>query len=184
VSILPIYLLGSEVLRKKAKPVKGIDNDVIALVYNMFDTMRNAGGVGLAATQVGELQRIVTLDITEMDEGKGTKPLVIINPEISARSGEWTMEEGCLSIPDIRQEVDRAESITVRFRDINFREHEMHVQGWLARVILHETDHLDGVMFIDYLSAAKRRSLKEKIAKIRKGEVETQYPVASNVEVS
>ncbi len=181
--ILPIYLLGSEVLRQKAKPVKGVDNSVIALVYDMFDTMRNAGGIGLAANQVGDLRRIVTIDISETDEGKGTKPLVLINPEILNPRGESTLEEGCLSIPDIREEVTRAESITIRFRDVNFHQHELEVHGWLARVVQHETDHLDGVMFIDYLSAAKRRLLKGRLTKIRKGEVETQYPVVSGIEV-
>jgi peptide deformylase len=170
---------GAEVLRQKAKPVKSIDNTLITLVYDMFDTMRNANGVGLAANQVGVLKRIITVDISNIEEGKGTKPLVLINPEVQAEEGEWTMEEGCLSVPDLREEVTRAETATIRFRDINFHEHDVEVHGFLARVILHEIDHLNGILFTDHLNAARRRQMKGKFMKITKGETETSYPVAS-----
>lgn len=170
-------------LRRKAKPVKSIDNSFIALVYDMFDTMRNADGIGLAANQVGILHRIITIDISETEEGKGTKPLVLINPDILNEEGERVMEEGCLSVPEIRDEVARAESIRLRFRDINFHEHEIEAQGLLARVILHEIDHLDGILFTDHLNAAKRRLIKGKILKIKKGETETAYPVAPGIKL-
>jgi peptide deformylase len=178
VSILPIYVYGAEVLRQKAKPVRSIDNTVITLVYDMFDTMRNASGVGLAANQIGVLKRIITIDITETEEGKGSKPLVLINPEVLTEVGELTMEEGCLSVPDLRDEVTRAETITLRFRDINFHEHDVEVRGFLARVILHEIDHLNGILFTDHLNAARRRQMKGKFMRIKKGETETSYPVA------
>ena len=182
-SIIPIYVFGAEVLRQKAKPVKAIDNSLIARVYDMFDTMRNANGIGLAANQVGVLQRIITIDISDTEEGKGTKPMVLINPEVLAEDGEWIMEEGCLSVPDIREEVIRAESIHLRFRDINFHEHEIEAHRLLARVILHEIDHLDGMLFTDHLNASKRRLMKRKFAKIKKGEAETSYPVAAGLKL-
>ena len=178
-SILPIYVYGAEVLRQKAKPVKSIDNSVITLVYDMFDTMRNANGVGLAANQVGIVKRIITIDISDTEDGRGTKPLVMINPEVRSEDGEWTVEEGCLSVPDLREEVTRSENIVCRFRDINFHEHELETHGLLARAILHEIDHLDGILFTDHLNALRRRRMKGKFMKIKKGEVETSYPVVS-----
>ncbi len=182
-SILSIYVFGADVLRQKAKPAKSVDNSIITLVYDMFDTMRNANGIGLAANQVGVLQRIITIDISDTDEGKGTKPLVLINPEVIKEDGEWVMEEGCLSVPDIREEVTRAASIRLGFRDINFHEHEIDAHGLLARVILHEIDHLDGILFTDHLNPTRRRQMKGKFVKIKKGETETSYPVAAGVKL-
>jgi peptide deformylase len=183
VSILSIYVFGTEVLRRKAKAVRSVDNEIITLVYDMFDTMRNANGIGLAANQVGVLQRIITIDISDTEEGKRTKPLVLINPEILREEGELVMEEGCLSVPEIREEVARPESIRLRFRDINFHEHEIDANGLLARVILHEMDHLDGILFTDHLNATKRRQMKGKFAKIKKGEAETIYPVTTGIKL-
>jgi peptide deformylase len=215
-SILPIYLYGSEVLRKKAKPVHELDDSLIKLAYDMTETMQKANGIGLAATQVGDMRRVIVINLSavedvqrEREEEEGTgedqsqpdvatedlsasgrdeppapkKALALINPLILEESGSWALEEGCLSIPDVRADVSRSAAIRVRFRDANFREVEITADGWLARVILHEIDHLDGVLFIDRISAAKRALLRNELRKIKRGDVETSYPVVSAVEV-
>lgn len=194
-SVLPIYLYGSEVLKTKAKPVKEIDNSIVKLIYDMFETMEKSNGIGLAANQVGRLQRIVVIDITDVEEKrdedqaeqkfKHTSPglpkrLVMINPEVLLGEASLRMEEGCLSIPEVRAEVERAERIKVRFQDANFRDQELFADGLLARVMLHEIDHLDGVLFLDRISAAQRKPLKEQLRKIKKGEIETSYAVMSD----
>ncbi len=177
VSVLPIYLYGADVLRKKAKPIATLDDSVIELVHDMFDTMHNANGIGLAANQVGVLQRVIVLDISDMEEGKGTKPMVLINPRVLETSGEWTLEEGCLSIPEVRDQVKRAEKVKVLYRDGSFNEVVIETTGLLGRVILHEIDHLNGVLFTDYLNSAKRRLHRAKLESIRRGEVEVKYPI-------
>jgi peptide deformylase len=194
-SVLPIYLYGSEILRRKAKPVHDIDNSVIKLVYDMAETMRKANGIGLAAVQVGDSRRVIVVDLSaiedserEADEtvspGKGRerKTLALINPEVVEASGSWDMEEGCLSIPDVRAEVTRAQQVRVRFRDVNSRDVEMTLDGLLGRVVLHEINHLDGILFIDHISPTKRALLRSDLRRIKKGDVETSYPVVSAVE--
>ena len=188
-SVLPIYLYGSDVLRQKAQPVEALDNATIKLMYDMMETMHKANGIGLAANQVGQLRRIIVIDVTsaeEEGEDHGSKPeagqatpskFVMVNPEVIGRSGSWQMEEGCLSIPDVRGDVDRPEHIKVRFRNANFDEEVLEADGLLARVILHELDHLDGVLFVDHLNGAKRSLLMPKLRKIKKGEADTAYPV-------
>jgi peptide deformylase len=177
VAILPIYLYGNEVLKKKAKHVSEVSDNDIRLIQDMFDTMHEASGIGLAANQIGELKRILVVDISDMESGKGTKPLAIINPEIIDEEGEWEMEEGCLSIPDIREKVTRSEKITVKYYDVNMKKVELEADGLLARVILHELDHLNGVLFTDHLTSTKKTLLRPKLKKIMKGHVETQYEV-------
>ncbi|MEX0736535.1 MAG: peptide deformylase [Bacteroidota bacterium] len=201
-AILPIYLIGSEVLRKVAKPVQTLDNTLIKLVYDMTETMQKAHGIGLAANQVGELRRVIVIDFSaveraeteeEMEEGEEgpdepqpqgvQKTLVLINPEVGETAGSTVMEEGCLSIPDVRADVTRAEAIRINFLDVNLKEVELETGGLLARVILHELDHLNGVLFLDHLTRTKRTMLKPAVRKIQKGEVDTSYPVVSAVEV-
>jgi peptide deformylase len=174
---LPIYLFGADVLRKKAKPVREFDDTLIELIQSMFETMHNANGVGLAATQVGVLDRVIVVDISDMEEGKGTTPMVFINPELATKEGESSLEEGCLSIPGVRDIVPRSEKVTVRFRDGSFQDATIEATGLLGRVIQHEVDHLNGVLITDYLSAAKRRTHKTQLDAIRKGEIEVSYPV-------
>lgn len=198
-SVLPIYLYGSQVLKTKAKPVHAIDDHIVKLVYNMFETMHVSNGIGLAANQVGVLDRVIVIDVSsldEMEEGEGGEPvpqerkispgspttLALINPEVIHEEGTWKMEEGCLSIPDVRAEVERAAVIRVRYRDISFRENELTADGMLARVLLHEIDHLDGVLFIDRIGKTQRGLMSNKLRKIRKGEVETRYPVMSDID--
>jgi peptide deformylase len=194
-SLRPIYLYGSHVLREQAKPVKDLTDEVITLIADMVQTMHAAGGIGLAANQVGELHRVLVVDLGAVEEalreeregaGAVSRPaspqvqtLVVINPEILQADGSWKMEEGCLSIPGVRANVERAETIRIRFRDGHFQQRELDADGLLARVLLHEVDHLNGVLFIDHLSAAQRSLLKPRLRKIKQGEVDTSYPVVA-----
>lgn len=179
--LLPIYLYGHPVLRKKARPVKAAGDDLAAFGGALTQTMHNAGGIGLAATQVGDLRRVIVVDVGETDEElRGSPPLVMVNPEVLKESGTNVREEGCLSIPEIRGDVTRAETIQVRFRDLEFRQRELTVSGLFARVILHEVDHLNGVLFIDRLGATRQRLLKGRLNRIRRGEVPTTYPVVTD----
>jgi peptide deformylase len=196
-SVLPIYLFGTEVLKKKAKPVKAIDDTTVKLVYDMFETMHKANGIGLAANQVGDLRRVITVDIADVSEPSAegemensahpTSPglprtLTIINPEIVSEEGKWSVDEGCLSLPEIRSEVERAEKVRIRFRDAEFKEQEILADGLLARVILHELDHLDGILFVERIAKARRGLLLPKLRRIRKGEIDTNYPVVTSAQ--
>jgi peptide deformylase len=193
-SILPIYLFGKDILKKKAKPVESLDDSTVKLIYDMFETMHEANGLGLAATQVGDLRRVITIDISDVTEPNAegetedathpTSPnlprtLALINPEIIWEEGKWTMEEGCLSLPNLHAEVERAEKVQVRFRNAEFKEQVLLADGLLARVILHEYDHLNGVLFVDRVGKTKRSLLLTKLKKIRKGEIETDYLVVT-----
>jgi peptide deformylase len=179
-AVLPIYTYGTDVLRKKTKPITELDDTTVALIMNMFETMHKANGIGLAANQIGRSVALAVIDMSALEEHKDEKPLVLINPEIIQFSKEEkTIEEGCLSIPEIREEITRPETIKVKFKDANFVDTEMEVGKMLARVMQHEIDHLNGVFFIDHLSAVKRRMLKGGLEKIKRGEVETDYLLAS-----
>ena len=178
-SVLPVYLYGTEVLRKKAKPVTKIDNDTIKLIIDMFETMHKAEGIGLAANQVGSLERVIVIDVSDMEGYEEVKPLTLINPEVVERVGTCPMEEGCLSIPEVRDEVERDEQITVKYRDTNFHVQKLEAGGIFARVILHEIDHLDGVLFIDRIAKTKLKLHKDRLKVIRQGEAETSYPVVA-----
>lgn len=178
-SVLPIYLYSQPVLRKKAKQVHRVDADLAQFVEDMFETMHRAGGIGLAANQVGSLQRVIVVDVSDMEETQDVKPIAMLNPVVVQEQGLWNMEEGCLSIPEIRDEVERAEMIRVKFRDLEFKEQEIEAGGILARVILHEIDHLNGVLFIDYLGTTKQKLLRGRLNKIRRGEVEVSYPIVA-----
>lgn len=178
-SLLPIYTYGAPVLRKKARSVDASGDEIVRLALDMFETMHKAQGIGLAATQVGRLHRVIVVDLGGVEGYEELRPLTIVNPEIVRQEGRWTMEEGCLSIPDLRDDVERAETIVLRYRDANFDPHEMEASGLLGRVILHEIDHLDGVLFIDHLSEERRRSHAEQLRRIEKGEVEVGYPIVT-----
>ena len=174
---LPIYIYGTEVLKKKAKPVKEISNETITLIQDMFETMRTSNGIGLAANQVGVLEQIVVIDLSEMEEYKDSKPLTVINPEIVLEDGEWEVEEGCLSLPEIRDLVTRPETITLKYQDANLRDQRIEATGMLGRVLQHEIDHLNGVLITDHLPATKRAFLRSKLKKISKGDFEHKYEV-------
>jgi peptide deformylase len=186
VSVLPIYTYGQQVLRKKAKPIRAAEDRLRTFAGDMFETMTNSHGIGLAANQVGALERIIVVDVSDLDEiqnlpddAPGKAPIALLNPEVISEEGSWTMEEGCLSIPEIREEVERAERVHVRYRDLDFNERELVADGMLGRVLLHEIDHLNGILFIDRLNLVKRKLLRGRLNKIRKGEVEVMYPVVA-----
>ena len=148
-SILDIRVLGDPILRQSTVPVKEITSELLALVADMFETMHHARGIGLAAPQVGRTERLAVIEI----EGE---PLVVINPEILETSGKAKAEEGCLSIPDIYADVERPKDVVVRAMDLEGNEYEVEATELLARCLQHEIDHLDGRLFLDYLSVLKR----------------------------
>lgn len=176
---LPIYLYGQQVLRKATEVVTPEYPGLSALVSNMFETMTNADGVGLAAPQVGLSLRLFVIDLTPMaDENEkytGYKK-VFINPEILSFSEETcSMEEGCLSVPDIHESVTRSNSIKVRYQDENFRMFEEQFDDYEARVIQHEYDHLEGKIFTDRISPIRRQLIKAKLTNIVKGKTQPRY---------
>ena len=183
-AILPIVTYDDPVLRKPTDPITENSDELQQLIDDMFETMYNANGVGLAAPQIGKTLQIFVIDADVMteddDEERELGPMVFINPKI-VKKGEQQieLEEGCLSIPDVNDVVSRSEQITVRYLDRNLNEQELSVGGWNARVILHEYDHLHETLFIDYLSSFKRRMMRRKLKEIAEGRKETEYPVAS-----
>lgn len=168
-AIRPIVILPDPLLRKQSKAVARIDAKIKTLVADMFDTMYDAPGIGLAAVQVGEMVRVIVVDATRGEEEK--KPVAMINPEIVWLSEEKEpYEEGCLSIPEELYEVERPVRIRVKYKDLEGDEHELEADGLLARVIQHEVDHINGVLFIDHISRLKRERVTKKFAKAAKRE--------------
>jgi peptide deformylase len=162
-----IITLPDRRLRLVSKPVKRIDNEVRALVEDMFESMYAAPGIGLAAIQVGVPIRLVTIDLAKKDEPKN--PRVFVNPEILWRSEELaTYEEGCLSIPEYYEDVERPAKVKVKYRDLGGSEREIDAEGILATCLQHEIDHLNGVLFIDHLSKLKRDRVIKKFSKAAK----------------
>ena len=177
--IYPVSVFGDPILRKKAEPVTSDFQDLKGFIENMFDTMYNSDGVGLAAPQVGKAIRIFVIDseIDDEDELPGIKK-AFINPEIIEKSGdEWVMNEGCLSLPEIREDVLRPETIKIKYVDEEFNEYIETYSGFTSRVIQHEYDHLEGVMFVDYLNPLRKRILKSKLSAISKGKVIPKYRI-------
>ncbi len=173
---LPIIAYGDPVLKKMCTPIEENYPDLKQLISNMFETMYNAHGVGLAAPQVGLPIRLFIVD-TGADEGDKNKfKKVFINAEMIEESGEpWAFNEGCLSIPDIREDVMRKPNIRIRYYDENWELHEDEVTGMPARVIQHEYDHIEGKLFTDTLSLLRKRMLKSKLDAISKGNVKAEY---------
>ena len=151
-------------LRTKATPVSVVDDSLRALIGDMFETMYAAPGIGLAATQVNVHKRLLVLDVS----ADKSEPLALINPEILEKDGVIVSDEGCLSVPGYYEEVERAEHIRVRFLDREGVAQEMEAEGLLAVCIQHEIDHLDGKLFVDYLSEAKRQRIRKKLQKERR----------------
>jgi peptide deformylase len=151
-------------LRTKAVPVMAVDEDLRTLISDMFETMYEAPGIGLAATQVDVHKRLLVTDVSP----DRSEPYVLINPEIVEKDGVTVTDEGCLSVPGYYESVERAEHIRVRFLDRNGDETEMEAEGLLAVCIQHEMDHLDGKLFVDYLSEAKRQRIRKKLEKERR----------------
>ncbi|WP_041469098.1 peptide deformylase [Chloroherpeton thalassium] len=180
-SILPVYTLGEPVLNKVAKPLKGVDAEMKQFIEDMFETMYNADGIGLAAPQVGKSLRLLVVDVSVMEDYQDEKPLVVINPQILETKGLSTMEEGCLSVPGVHEEVTRPKQITLKYRDADFVERVEIYDGMMARVLQHEIEHLQGNLFIDNLDAKTRRLHREELDAIKNGEVETAYLVAKKL---
>ena len=176
--ILPIYTYDQPVLRSQTQPITDDTAELQHLIDDMFATMRNANGIGLAANQIGKSLALTVIDLSDFEEYRDLEPLVLINPKIIGTDGESVFEEGCLSLPGIREEVVRPDTIGIRFLDRYLREVEMDADKLLARVIQHEVDHLHGKYFIDYLSPFKLSLLKGKLGKMKKGEMEADYPLA------
>ena len=154
-------------LRNKADTVAQVDGEIRELIDNMFETMYAAPGIGLAATQVNVRKRVLVLDVSE----DGDQPLALVNPEIVDRSGSQQCEEGCLSVPGVFAKVDRADWIKVRALDREGEMIELEAEGLLAVCIQHEIDHLDGKLFVDYLSPLKRQRVRKKLEKQRRLDV-------------
>jgi peptide deformylase len=163
-ALLPILEFPDPRLRTRAQPVEQVDEALRKLIDDMFETMYAAPGIGLAATQVNVHKRLLVLDVSESRK----EPLALINPQILSRDGVEETEEGCLSVPGIYDKVTRAERIRVRALDRNGRQIELDADGLLAVCIQHEIDHLDGKLFVDYLSELKRTRIRKKLEKERK----------------
>ncbi len=184
--IYPIVAYGDPVLRKVTIDIEK-SFDVKKLSEDMFETMYNAKGVGLAAPQIGLNVRMFVVDGRPFNEGEDMKEReidpslidfkkVFINAEILEEDGDdWGFEEGCLSIPDVREDVYRPEYVTIRYFDEDWKEHTEEYEGLAARIIQHEYDHVDGILFTDHLNPVKKRMLKNKLAKITKGRVDVDY---------
>jgi peptide deformylase len=158
-----ILIIGHPTLVKKAEPVELVDADVVRLARDMVDTVHAAPGIGLAAPQVGISKRLIVVDLSV---GENEDDLIVLaNPEIVGKEGEVTCEEGCLSVPDIREKVARPYRVTVRGLDLEGRTVEVEGEDLLARVLCHEIDHLDGILFVEKLSPLKRKLVKNKLKK-------------------
>ena len=184
--ILPIVAYGDPVLKKKAKDIGEDYPKLKVLLSNMFETMHNAHGVGLAAPQIGLPIRLFLVETTpfaddddltveEQNQLKNFKK-VFINAEILEEEGdEWIFNEGCLSIPDVREDVSRKPKITIKYQDENFKSYTETYDGLIARVIQHEYDHIEGVLFTDKLSTLKKRLIKGRLTNISKGKIRVDY---------
>ena len=189
--ILPIVAYGNPVLRKVGHDIDAGFKDLDKLIEDMWETMYASNGVGLAAPQVGKDIRLFVMDSAQifanMDEedNKDSSPdvpgikQVFINAHILEEHGDdWSYNEGCLSIPKIREDIYRAEEVTLEYMDENFKKHTKTFNGITGRIILHEYDHIDGKLFIDYLSPLKRKLLKRKLDDISKGNIKVDYKMS------
>ena len=181
----PITVYGDPLLRKKAKEIEENHEGLAEIIENMWETMYHSDGVGLAAPQVGLSIRLFIFDASpaaDEDPGLENFKKVFINPEIIKLTGEdWIMNEGCLSLPEIREDVKRPEAVRLKYYDEHFVLHEETYTGYAARVIQHEFDHLEGVLFIDHLSPLRKKLLKTKLRNIATGKVQPHYRIKTPV---
>lgn len=178
--ILPIYLYGSSVLREETLPIEEITPEIKKLIDDMYETMYQADGIGLAAPQIGKNIKLLVIDADvlsdEYPELKGFKK-VFINPKVLDHNDEeMSLSEGCLSIPGISESVKRPTQVRVKYRDENFEEHEESYSGFQARVFLHELDHINQTLFTDRISPLRKKLIKKKLQKIAKGSISCSYP--------
>lgn len=179
--ILPIYPYDAQVLREETREIDRPSEEVTQLIIDMFATMHYAKGIGLAANQVGVGKSLFVVDLSPMEGYEDHKPLVMINPEITDMWGEEiNFEEGCLSVPNVREEVVRPEKLHIRYRDANFEPQELEADEFLSRVIQHEYDHLEGIFFTDYLRGFRKRLIMPVLKKIKRGEAEVDYAMAAD----
>ncbi len=164
--IYPIVKFGDPVLEKPAETVTVFDNELRKLVEDMFESMYAAHGVGLAAPQIGISKRLAVIDVTFKEDPKAK--LVLVNPEIIKVEGKHTQQEGCLSLPEFRENVTRPNKVTIKAQDVNGKWYEKTGEDLLARAFLHETDHLNGRLYISHISALKRDLIKRKIRRLMK----------------
>lgn len=177
--IYPIVVYGDAVLRKRATDIEK-DTDLKQLILDMYETMYAAHGIGLAAPQIGKGIRLFVVDGTTLEDEPTLNDFkqAFINPVIINETGtEWEFEEGCLSIPNIRENVSRKEKIKVKYYDESWQLREEDFDGMKARIIQHEYDHIEGKLFIDYLTPLKKRMLKGKLSDISRGDVDTEYRI-------
>ena len=177
---LPVYLYGHPVLRNISQPVKEDYPELKILVANMFETMYASEGVGLAAPQIGRNDRIVVIDADPVSENfpecAGRK-FTLINPEIEILDGEsCSRAEGCLSLPGLSENVNRVEHIRLKWVDADFQPHEEEISGFLARIVQHECDHLDGKLYIDHISLIRKQLIRGKLHNIMEGKIRCDYP--------
>ena len=179
--ILPILAFGTPVLKQKAKNIDKDYKGLSELINDMFETMHEASGVGLAAPQIGKSIRLFIVDTSPFAEDEPELKdfqQVFVNPEIVEEEGEeWSFNEGCLSIPHIREDVSRKPKIRIRYQDEHFDNYEEDFEGIAARIIQHEYDHIEGVLFTDYLSSFKKKLIKNKLLRISKGQVDIDYKI-------
>jgi peptide deformylase len=157
-----LRFIGDPILRRKTSEIETFDSSLKKFVEKMFETMHLEEGIGLAAPQVGHSRKILVVDISGIEDQAENKPRAFINPIIDVKWGESVIEEGCLSIPDVREEVTRPSGIKIRYQDENGENYEDEYEGWMARVLQHEVDHLNGILFLDHISPLKRKLLQEK----------------------
>ena len=181
-AVRDILIIPDKRLRLKSEPVKAVDKTLRALIDDMFETMYAAPGIGLAAIQIGAARRVVTVDLAKKDEPK--QPQVFINPEVTWVSDEKaTYEEGCLSIPEYYEEVERPKSVRVKYLDLDLKPQEIEADGLLATCLQHEIDHTNGVLFIDHISKLKRNMVMKKFKKAAK-KTEGAKPLSEDEEPS
>jgi len=177
-SVLPITIYGDKILRQSVKPIKSIDDEIISIIQNMFSTMRYANGIGLAGNQVGLDKQIFVIDVSPVEDYEHIKPIVMINPQIIKLSDDKViMEEGCLSLPELRVDVERPESVIIKYLSPAEQEEELEATDLFARVILHEYDHLIGKMIPDRVSEQERKKMEEFLSQITNRQVECDYPI-------
>ena len=181
-AVRDILIIPDKRLRLKSEPVKAVDKTLRALIDDMFETMYAAPGIGLAAIQIGAARRVVTMDLAKKDDPK--QPQLFINPEVVWASDEKaTYEEGCLSIPEYYEEVERPKSVRVKYLDLDLKPQEIEADGLLATCLQHEIDHTNGVLFIDHISKLKRDMVVKKFKKAAK-KTEGAKPLAEDQEPS
>ncbi|GAB6283247.1 MAG: peptide deformylase [Ignavibacterium sp.] len=181
-AILPITVYGDQILRKKLKPITKVDSKLIQLIKDMFETLQNADGIGLTANQVNEDKSLFVVDISPVKGYEHFKPYIFINPKIEYYSEEKiNMEEGCLSLPDIRVEVERAKNIRIAYQDIELRNQILEAEDLFARVIQHEYDHTQGIFITDKVNDEKKKMLKRDLQRIKNRKVDIDYPITKKV---